>query len=47
MAESFYQLQKQGIYKKVLHGGVGELPSFPDGAKVFVLFILKRLSYCK
>lgn len=33
MAESFYTLQKEGIYKKVLYGGQGELPAFPDGAK--------------
>ncbi|KAH9502852.1 hypothetical protein Btru_074620 [Bulinus truncatus] len=33
MAEILYQLQQDGILKKVLYGGEGDLPDFPDGAK--------------
>ncbi|XP_005096150.1 AH receptor-interacting protein [Aplysia californica] len=33
MAEAFFQLQKEGILKKVVYGGEGDVPSFPDGAK--------------
>ncbi|KAK3731243.1 hypothetical protein RRG08_025786 [Elysia crispata] len=33
MADTFYQLQKDGILKKILYGAPGNTPSFPDGAK--------------
>ncbi|GFS09792.1 peptidylprolyl isomerase [Elysia marginata] len=33
MADAFYELQKDGILKKVLYGAQGDAPSFPDGAK--------------
>ncbi|RUS88116.1 hypothetical protein EGW08_004169 [Elysia chlorotica] len=33
MADTFFELQKEGIFKKVLYGAKGDLPSFPDGAK--------------
>ncbi|XP_059171715.1 AH receptor-interacting protein-like [Physella acuta] len=33
MAENFYQLQKEGIFKKIIYAGDGIVPSFPDGAK--------------
>ncbi|CAL1533773.1 unnamed protein product [Lymnaea stagnalis] len=33
MAEILFELQKEGIFKKVLYGGDGNIPTFPDGAK--------------
>ncbi|GFO09966.1 peptidylprolyl isomerase [Plakobranchus ocellatus] len=33
MADTFYELQKEGILKKILYGAQGGLPAFPDGAK--------------
>ncbi|KAK0068839.1 AH receptor-interacting protein [Biomphalaria pfeifferi] len=33
MAELLYQLQQDGIYKKIIYGGEGDLPEIPDGAK--------------
>lgn len=36
MAENFYQLQKEGIFKKIIYAGDGNVSSFPDGAKVCV-----------
>lgn len=40
MAEAFFQLQKEGILKKVLYGGEGNLPDFPDGAKVCSITVI-------
>lgn len=32
--EETYLLNVEGVKKKILHGGQGELPKFQDGSKV-------------